>query len=178
MLAVIVFRKKNRLRRDSWRHSCLPESDAHTRSPCPQAASTSGCSGPIQLARTFSARRCRPLPDSPPLSKNISLALAGPDAYSIRRFSTHSSCALRRLIVHSPDPCFLPSQIQDFYGNERCRTWFKAYIATLVNRKNTVTGVVYRDDPTIFSWQLIKCASAQPFPLSSVCASATCSPRA
>ncbi|KAJ0700009.1 putative mannan endo-1,4-beta-mannosidase [Helianthus annuus] len=35
------------------------------------------------------------------------------------------------------------------------RLYFKNYVKTILTRKNTITGVVYRDDPTIFGWELI-----------------------
>lgn len=42
----------------------------------------------------------------------------------------------------------------DFYTNDQCRAWYREHVDTLVNRTNTLNGRVYRDDPTIFSWQL------------------------
>ena len=35
-----------------------------------------------------------------------------------------------------------------------CRSAFKTYVKTIVNRRNTITGVLYRDDPTIMAWDL------------------------
>jgi mannan endo-1,4-beta-mannosidase len=32
---------------------------------------------------------------------------------------------------------------------------YKNFLTALVTRVNTVTGVAYRDDPTIFAWELI-----------------------
>ncbi|OAV84831.1 hypothetical protein PTTG_31021, partial [Puccinia triticina 1-1 BBBD Race 1] len=32
--------------------------------------------------------------------------------------------------------------------------WFKDHIKTVINRVNTVTGVTYKDDPTIMTWEL------------------------
>ncbi|KAL4450094.1 hypothetical protein ABPG77_010763 [Micractinium sp. CCAP 211/92] len=34
-------------------------------------------------------------------------------------------------------------------------TTVKSFYSAVVNRKNTLTGVLYRDDPTIFSWNLM-----------------------
>lgn len=42
----------------------------------------------------------------------------------------------------------------DFYTNAQCRTWYRQHAAKLVSRTNTLSGRAYRDDPTIFSWQL------------------------
>lgn len=45
--------------------------------------------------------------------------------------------------------------VYDFYTDERVRLLFKAHLGAMVLRRNSVTGVLYRDDPTIFSWDLI-----------------------
>lgn len=42
----------------------------------------------------------------------------------------------------------------DFYTDESCRQIYKDYFNYLANRKNTLTGVKYKDDPTIFAWEL------------------------
>jgi mannan endo-1,4-beta-mannosidase len=42
----------------------------------------------------------------------------------------------------------------DFYTDPVIRGWFKQYIAMLLQRVNTVTGVAYRDEPAILSWEL------------------------
>ncbi len=41
-----------------------------------------------------------------------------------------------------------------FYTLEKAQSLFEQYVGMLVNRRNTITGVLYRDDPTIMSWQL------------------------
>ncbi len=41
-----------------------------------------------------------------------------------------------------------------FYSIEAAQSAFRDVIEVLVNRRNTITGVPYRDDPTIMSWQL------------------------
>jgi len=41
-----------------------------------------------------------------------------------------------------------------FYTDGQCKTWLKARIWTIVNRLNTYSGVLYKDDPTIFAWEL------------------------
>lgn len=43
---------------------------------------------------------------------------------------------------------------QAFYTNETIKTWYKNWISHVANRTNTLTGVKYKDDPTIFSWEL------------------------
>ncbi len=41
-----------------------------------------------------------------------------------------------------------------FYAVEKAMALFDRYVRMLANRRNTVTGRLYRDDPTIMSWQL------------------------
>ncbi|VFQ88017.1 unnamed protein product [Cuscuta campestris] len=42
-----------------------------------------------------------------------------------------------------------------FFYDPSIRLYFKNYVKTVLTRKNTVTGIEYRDDPTIFGWELI-----------------------
>jgi len=46
------------------------------------------------------------------------------------------------------------SETVDFYTNEQCQRWYRDHIETVLTRENTVTGVEYRNDPTIAIWQL------------------------
>jgi mannan endo-1,4-beta-mannosidase len=41
-----------------------------------------------------------------------------------------------------------------FYRNAQANVAFKKYIGDLVNRKNTVTGLYYYEDPAIMAWEL------------------------
>ena len=43
---------------------------------------------------------------------------------------------------------------EDFYTDIWCRDTFKSYIEYFLNRINTITGVAYKDDPTIMMWEL------------------------
>lgn len=43
----------------------------------------------------------------------------------------------------------------DFYTDQECRTMYKNHLNTFVHRKNTVNGRIYKEDPTIFYWNLI-----------------------
>lgn len=41
-----------------------------------------------------------------------------------------------------------------FFTDARCREWFRDHLQRVVGRVNSVTGVRYRDDPTILAWEL------------------------
>ncbi len=41
-----------------------------------------------------------------------------------------------------------------FYTDSDCRTWYLNHAAAVINRVNTVNGRLYRDDPTVFAWEL------------------------
>ena len=43
---------------------------------------------------------------------------------------------------------------QEFYSDPRARQTYKDWCRTLITRVNTITGVAYKDDPTIFAWEL------------------------
>ncbi|KAK4794342.1 hypothetical protein SAY86_012336 [Trapa natans] len=52
----------------------------------------------------------------------------------------------------------------DFFTDPLVKTFYKNHIKTVLTRRNTVTGVVYKDDPTIMAWELmneIRCPSDQ-----------------
>lgn len=49
-----------------------------------------------------------------------------------------------------------------FYTEPQIRTWFENFVRELVLRRNTVTGRLYRDDPTLFAWELVN-EQATPF---------------
>jgi mannan endo-1,4-beta-mannosidase len=40
------------------------------------------------------------------------------------------------------------------YNNTQAESWYKDHIKTVMNRRNTVTGRLYTEDPTIMTWQL------------------------
>jgi mannan endo-1,4-beta-mannosidase len=47
-----------------------------------------------------------------------------------------------------------------FYTNEMTRRLYREHAEKIVTRRNTVTGVLYRDDPTIMSYELMNEAQA------------------
>lgn len=55
--------------------------------------------------------------------------------------------------------CGLPSNAHAaraaYFSNETCKTWYKAYAKHLIERTNYFTNVQYKDDPTVFAWDLM-----------------------
>nr|AFK43830.1 unknown [Lotus japonicus] len=43
----------------------------------------------------------------------------------------------------------------DFYTHPVVKQYYKNHIKAVLTRKNTITGLVYKDDPTIFAWELM-----------------------
>ncbi|KAI3980905.1 hypothetical protein MKX01_025470 [Papaver californicum] len=43
----------------------------------------------------------------------------------------------------------------DFYTNPLTKAFYKNHIKAVLTRINSITGVAYKDDPTIFAWELI-----------------------
>ena len=41
-----------------------------------------------------------------------------------------------------------------FYTDPAIRRWFKDYVRTILERRNTVTGALYKDEPAIMAWEL------------------------
>ncbi|PYQ04603.1 MAG: hypothetical protein DMF82_10230 [Acidobacteria bacterium] len=64
----------------------------------------------------------------------------------------------------------------DFYADPVIRGWYKAWIAHLLDHRNVYTGVAYKDDPAIMTWELAnepRCKSAGAYPQSSACTTRT-----
>lgn len=47
-----------------------------------------------------------------------------------------------------------------FYTNDETRRLYREHLEKLITRRNTVTGILYRDDPNIFGWELMNEAQA------------------
>jgi len=64
----------------------------------------------------------------------------------------------------------------DFYTDPTIRGWYKDYIAHLLDHVNPLTGLAYRDDPTIMAWELgnePRCVGSGRYPASAGCTTAT-----
>ncbi|CAL8463261.1 g2795 [Coccomyxa elongata] len=73
--------------------------------------------------------------------RNLKIILPIEDYWlSIDRFVNWSSTAVSK---------------DDFYTDQECRTMYKNHLNVFVHRKNTVNGRIYKEDPTIFYWNLI-----------------------
>ncbi|XP_009757173.1 mannan endo-1,4-beta-mannosidase 2 [Nicotiana tabacum] len=49
----------------------------------------------------------------------------------------------------------LSSSNDSFFYDPTIRRYFKHYVKMVLTRRNVYTGIEYRDDPTIFAWELI-----------------------
>jgi mannan endo-1,4-beta-mannosidase len=52
------------------------------------------------------------------------------------------------------------TMLSSFYACSRCQNLYRAHVERVVTRTNGITGVPYREDPTIMAWELINEASA------------------
>ncbi|KAG2686196.1 hypothetical protein I3760_10G166000 [Carya illinoinensis] len=43
----------------------------------------------------------------------------------------------------------------DFFSNPTLRGYYMAHVKTVLNRINTLTNITYKNDPTIFAWELM-----------------------
>ena len=63
-----------------------------------------------------------------------------------------------------------------FYTDPVIQQWYKNWISHVLNRTNTITGVKYKDDPTIMTWELgnePRCLSAGAYARSDNCTTGT-----
>jgi len=49
-----------------------------------------------------------------------------------------------------------------FYSNETARRLYREHVERVATRRNSITGVLYRDDPTIFAYELMNEAQCLP----------------
>jgi mannan endo-1,4-beta-mannosidase len=62
------------------------------------------------------------------------------------------------------DPRREPTELElaGFYDCARCDALYRAHVARVVGRVNAISGVAYRDDPTIAAWELANELTAHP----------------
>jgi mannan endo-1,4-beta-mannosidase len=63
-----------------------------------------------------------------------------------------------------------------FYTDAQAREAYKNYVSRLIQRVNTITNVVYRNDPNIFAWELAnepRCRNFGPFDDATGCTPST-----
>jgi len=64
----------------------------------------------------------------------------------------------------------------DFYTNPAAVALYEAWISHLLNHVNSITGVAYKDDPTIMTWELAnepRCVGSGSLPTSAACNTST-----
>jgi mannan endo-1,4-beta-mannosidase len=64
----------------------------------------------------------------------------------------------------------------EFYSDPVIRGWYKDYISHVLNRVNPLTGVAYKDDPTVMAWELAnepRCIGSGVYPRSANCTAQT-----
>jgi mannan endo-1,4-beta-mannosidase len=64
----------------------------------------------------------------------------------------------------------------DFYTNPSIKHWYKNWISHLLNHVNSITGVAYKDDPAIMTWELAnepRCVGSGTYPRSANCTTGT-----
>ncbi len=67
----------------------------------------------------------------------------------------------------------------EFYTDATIKGWYKSWIAHLLNHRNSITGIRYKDDPTIMMWELaneprcIGSGGANSYPRSPNCTTQT-----
>ncbi len=64
----------------------------------------------------------------------------------------------------------------DFYTDPVIKGWYRDYLDHVLDRTNTITGVKYKDDPTIMTWELgnePRCKGSGVYPQSSGCTTTT-----
>ncbi len=56
----------------------------------------------------------------------------------------------------------------DFFTDDSLKNWYKYYVNKILNRTNVYTGIKYKEDPAIFSFELINEASNPGLPVTNI----------
>ncbi|SBT52970.1 cellulase family glycosylhydrolase [Micromonospora auratinigra] len=64
----------------------------------------------------------------------------------------------------------------DFYTDPVIRGWYRDWVSHVLDRVNPLTGVAYKDDPTVMAWELAnepRCKGSGVYPTSPTCSTST-----
>ncbi|MEU1837268.1 cellulase family glycosylhydrolase [Micromonospora chersina] len=64
----------------------------------------------------------------------------------------------------------------EFYTDPVIRGWYRDWVSHVLDRVNPLTGVAYRDDPTVLAWELAnepRCKGSGVYPTSPTCSTET-----
>ncbi len=61
---------------------------------------------------------------------------------------------IRRYVGWKLGRAAVASEYSLFYTDATIRQWFKDYVRMILERRNTVTGVLYKEEPAILAWEL------------------------
>ncbi len=64
------------------------------------------------------------------------------------------SWAEKSPIPYPGDYTVFTDYVARFYSCQQCQVWYRDHIKAMIDHTNPYTGLKYRDDPTIFSWEL------------------------
>ncbi|KAL6993547.1 Mannan endo-1,4-beta-mannosidase 7 [Sarracenia purpurea var. burkii] len=131
------------------------------------AAFSEASSHGLSLARTwaFSDGGFRPLQYSPgsyndQMFKGLDFVIAEARKYGIKLVlslvNNYESFGGKKQYVNwaSSRGQYLSSD-DDFFRNPVVKGYYKNHVKTVLNRHNTVTGILYKNDPTIMAWELM-----------------------
>lgn len=104
----------------------------------------------VQLDRVLTAAKARDL------KVIVVLANRWKDYGGIGMYADWAGVPMQRDLRGEP----LATQLSRFYDCAPCSELYQSHVKRVVERVNSVSGVAYRDDPTILAWELINEASA------------------
>lgn len=61
---------------------------------------------------------------------------------------------IRRYVTWRLGRAPTPAEYPLFYTDSTVRKWFQDYVRTILERRNTITGIAYKDEPAIVAWEL------------------------
>jgi len=61
---------------------------------------------------------------------------------------------IRRYVAWQLGRAPTAAEYSRFYTDETIKQWYKNYVRMILERRNTVTGILYKDEPAILAWEL------------------------